>query len=108
MNIPWKKSDTLTTRAPRVLRSVHVGVQCEECRRVVRCRVGMRDTATESAAVANLRVADLGRRVREHRAPFPDQRRRRHFAVRGRRANLDRAVHLADAGQAGDFSDVDE
>ena len=61
----------------------------------------MRDAAADRAAIPDLRIADLRRRLRDHRALVAQQLRRRDLGVRRRGADLDAAAGFLDPRQAG-------
>ena len=64
VNRPWKKSRAFTTRQPFGPFDVDLGVERQHHRRVVGRRIGVREAAAERAAIADLRIADLGRAPR--------------------------------------------
>jgi hypothetical protein len=87
---------------------VHLGIERQHHGRVVGGRIGMRQAAADRPAVPHLRIADGPRRRRPARRTARAAGRRGDVVVDGRRADLDPAVHLANAGEARDAGDVDE
>ena len=69
-------------------------------------RVGQ--AATQRAAIADLRIADLTGGLGDNRTLVGEQRRRGNVVMDRRREDLDLAVLLADAGEPGNFRDVDQ
>ena len=102
VNRPWKKSLAFTMRAALRLLEVDLRVEREHRRRVVGGRIGVGQAAAERAAIADLRIADLGRGLGDDGTALAQQRRASHVVVRRARADLDRAVLLADAREARD------
>ncbi len=84
------------------------GIQREQHRGQVRGRVGVRDRAADGAAVPDLRVADLARRVREQRHLTGQQRGAVHVVVPGQRADRDVRALVGDVRQVVQPAQVDE
>ena len=95
---------------PRAARAVDVDARVERQhdRRIVGRRIRVREAAAERAAVADLRIADLTGGIGHHRALLTQHRGRGHVVMDRRGADLDLAVLLANAGEAGNARDVDE
>ena len=84
------------------------GVEREDGRRPVACRIGMGETAAHGPFVSHLGVANFSRRFGQERALGFEQVRRLDAEVRGGRANLNLVAVLADIREIRDAADVNQ
>ncbi len=77
-------------------------------RRQVGAGVGVGEVAADGAAVAHLRIADLGRRLGHDRARLLEHVGRGELGVGGERADAHARSRALDAGELLDAADVDQ
>jgi hypothetical protein len=87
---------------------VNVGIQGQHHGRIIGGRVRMGERSPERAAIPDLLIANLRRRVGNDRTPSPKERGRGDVVMDGPRADFNPAVRLANAGQFGYARDVDQ
>jgi len=86
----------------------HLRVERQRYRTVVAARIGFHQAAADGAAVAHLKVADLARRLAQHRQLRRDQRRFLDFHVAGHGADAKLAAVFANVTQVRNAMDVDQ
>ena len=108
VNVSRKKSRALMIALAAAAPTDDRGVDGDEDGRPVRRRVGVGDGAADRAPVADLRVADEGRRLLEHRVVVADDRVLVDLPMGRPGADAQVVVGLDDGVHAVDVAQVDE